>query len=93
MAQPTEPTMLDPKLHDVVKTLVTQQLTVIAAGSKLASMRKEVGELKKERDGTIAELARLEIKFTNMELPIGLALDDKGYVIAEADDEDEEDEE
>lgn len=92
MAQTTEPTMLDPKLHDVVKTLVTQQLTVLSAGSRLASLRKEVGELKKERDGTIAELARMEVKLTNMQLPFGLTLDGKGYVIAEeaAEEEDEE---
>lgn len=93
MAQPTEPSMLDPEIRDVVKTLVNQQLAVLSAGSRLASLRKEVGELKKERDGTIAELARLQIKFTNMQLPFGLTTDEKGYVVAADAPDDEEEEE
>lgn len=93
MAQTTEQTMLDPEIRDVVKTLVNQQLEVLAAGSRLASLRKEVGELKKTRDGTIAELARLQIKFTHMELPFGLKTDEKGYVVADEAGDEEEDEE
>jgi RNA-splicing ligase RtcB len=82
MAQLTETTIIEPKMHDVVKTLVRQQLAVLSAGSRLASLRKEVGELKKERDGTIAELARLEVDLTHMELPFGLTRDERGYVVA-----------
>lgn len=94
MARPEtkEPTMLEPEIREVVTTLVTQQLAVLSAGSRLASLRKEVGELKKTRDGTIAELARLQIKFTHMELPLGLTTDDRGYVIAEDADEEEDEE-
>lgn len=87
-----EQTMLEPEIRDVVRTLVNQQLEVLAGGSRLASLRKEVGELKKARDGTIAELARLQVKFTHMELPFGLVTDGQGYVVAaDAPDEEEDD--
>lgn len=90
---PKEATMIDPEIADLVKTLVRQQLEILSKSSVLSRERKAMGDLKKARDGTIAELARLEVKLTEMELPFGLTVDAKGYVVAEDSDEESEDEE
>lgn len=86
-------TMIDPQVADLVKTLVKQQLEILAKGSILSRERKAMGELKKSRDGTIAKLTRLEVKLTEIDLPFGLTVNDGGYVVAEDDDVEGEDEE
>lgn len=77
--------MIDPQILDLHRKLIKQQLEVLAKGSVLSRERKAMGEMKKTRDGIIAELTRLEVKLTEMELPFGLTTNEQGYVIVDKD--------
>ncbi len=87
------PRLVESSLEDLVTMLVNKQLEVLSEGSELSRHRKKMGELKKERDGVIAELTRNKVKLSGTTLPLGLTTDDEGYVVAdEPEDEPEEEE-
>jgi len=83
MAETTVPRLVEATVEDLVTTLVNKQIEVLSEGSELSRHRKKMGELKKERDGIIAEITRRQVKLSNMELPLGLTTNEQGFVVAE----------
>ena len=88
----TIPRLVETSEHDLIATLVNKQIEVLAEGSELSRHRQKMGELKKARDGIIAEITRRQVKIKNLTLPLGLTTNDEGYVVAESDDEPEDEE-
>lgn len=75
-------TLIEPEIHDLIASLVKKQLEVLAAASELSRQRVNMGELKKTRDGIIAEITRHEVSLGGVQLPFGLMTDADGYIIA-----------